>query len=106
MKRFLLTGALLAATLAPVAAQAQDHRWNDRDRREWRQDRRDDWRAWRQTHRNDYRRRSWRAPFTYRRFAVGVVAPRNYWGAPYYVSNWRAYRQPALGSLLSVRPPL
>lgn len=57
MKKTLLIGALIAATLAPVAAQAQN-RDRYEDRQEWRQDRRDDRREWRQDQRED--RREWR----------------------------------------------
>jgi Ni/Co efflux regulator RcnB len=117
-KKALVTGALIAATLTPVAAQAQaqhhqrdrqearqdrrnDHReWrqdNRNDRREWRQDNRNDWREWRQSHRNDYRRGNWRAPFRYRSFNIGVTVPRSYWGPRYYVNNWSAYRLPRPG---------
>jgi Ni/Co efflux regulator RcnB len=114
MKKSLLIGALIAATVAPAAAQAQ--RWdNDRDRREWRDDRRDvrqdrrdwrqdrrhdqreDWQRWRDSNRNDFRRGNWRAPFRYRSFATGAVMPRNYWGSRYYVNNWNAYRLPNPG---------
>ena len=97
MNKALVAGALMAATLAPVAAQAQgyqgdrDHReWQDRrdDRRDWRHDRRDDRRDWRQE------RRDWRAPFAYRSFGVGVIAPRAYWGQSYYYNDWSAHRLP------------
>jgi Ni/Co efflux regulator RcnB len=119
MKKILLTTALIAATLAPVAAQAQDGRrdqdrrearqdnredrreWrqdNRNDRREWRQDnrndRREDWQRWRESNRNDYRRGNWNAPFRYRSFNTGVTVPRNYWGSRYYVNNWSNYRLP------------
>lgn len=127
MKKGLLTAALIAATLSPVAAEAQNYgdrardrqetrqdRRDDRqesrqdrrdDRREWRQDNRadrrearqdnrEDWQRWRDSHRNNYRRGNWRAPFRYRSFNVGVVAPRSYWGPRYYVDNWSHYRLP------------
>lgn len=114
MKNILLTGALIAATLVPVAAQAQDRRWdNDRDRREWRDDRRDDrrdwrhdrrhdrreaWQRWRDSNRDRYRRGDWRAPFTYRSFGIGMIAPRSYWAPRYYIDNWSYYRLPNPGS--------
>jgi Ni/Co efflux regulator RcnB len=136
MKKSLLTAALIAATLAPVAAQAQDHRGNnERDRREWRQDRREDrrdwrqdrradrrewrqdrredrrewrqdrradrredWQRWRDSHRDVYRRGTWRAPFAYRNFSIGMTVPRSYWAPSYYVNNWGTYRLPAPGS--------
>ena len=116
MKKTLLTGALLAATLSPIAAQAQGYgdrarerqearqdrrddarEWrqhNRDDRREWRQDNREDWQRWRDAHRNDYRRGAWSAPFRYQRFDIGVAVPRSYWGSRYYVDNWGAYRLP------------
>lgn len=116
MKKTLLIGALIAATLAPAVAQAQERRWdNDRERREWRedrrewrddrrdwrqdrrQDRREDWQRWRDSNRNDFRRGNWRAPFRYRTFSAGAVMPRNYWGSRYYVNNWNAYRLPSPG---------
>lgn len=124
MKKTMLIAALIGATLAPAAAQAQDQRrWDgDRDHREWRDDRRDDrrdarsdrrdwrddrrdarsnqradWQRWRDSHRNDYRRGHWRAPFRYRAFATGAVMPRSYWGSRYYVNNWRSYRLPHPG---------
>jgi Ni/Co efflux regulator RcnB len=130
MKKILLSTALIAATLAPVAAQAQDQRraddrrewrqdqrddrreWrqNDRnDRREWRQndrnDRREDWQRWRDSNRNDYRRGNWNAPFRYRSFNIGVTVPRSYWGSRYYVNNWSNYRlpRPAYGYYRYVR---
>ncbi len=112
MNKILLTGALIAATLAPVAASAQEHRGNNH--REWRDDRRDarhdarrdirqdrredrreDWQRWRESHRDTYRRGTWRAPFAYRSFSIGMQAPRSYWGSRYYVNNWSAYRLPA-----------
>ncbi|MEO6093485.1 MAG: RcnB family protein [Novosphingobium sp.] len=99
MNKKLLAGALMAATLSPVAAQAQDHH-HDRGHREWRDERRDDRRDWRQDHRGwrhdrrDMRHNGhhWRAPFAYRSFGVGVVAPRAYWGQNYYYNDWRAHR--------------
>ena len=115
MKKILLTTALIAATLAPVAAQAQNHsradarrewrqdqrddrrEWrqhNRNDRREWRQDNREDWQRWRDSNRNDYRRGNWNAPFRYRSFNIGVTVPRSYWGSRYYVNNWSNYRLP------------
>jgi Ni/Co efflux regulator RcnB len=123
MKKLLLTGALIAATLAPMAAQAQNGRWdNDRDRREWREDRREwredrrearqdrrearrewredrreDWQRWRDANRHDYRRGNWHAPFRYRTFGIGTVVPRSYWAPRYYINNWSYYRLPHPG---------
>jgi Ni/Co efflux regulator RcnB len=112
MKKTILAGALAAAAFAPMAAQAQD--WHDRgdrghdrrewrddrrqdrrdDRRDWRQDRREDWQAWREGHRDQYRGGSWNAPFRYRTFGVGVIAPRSYWAPQYYLNDWGSYRLP------------
>lgn len=97
MKNTFLTGALIAASLAPVAASAQDHRWDNRDHREWRQDRREGWQGWRDAHRDNYRRGNWRAPFAYRSFDIGMAVPRAYWAPEYYVNNWDYYRLPAPG---------
>ena len=105
MKDKLIIGTLLAAVLAPAAAQAQDRRWdNDRDRREWREDRREwredrrdrreAWERWRDSNRHAYRRGDWRAPFAYRGFNRGMTLPRGYWGSRYYVDNWGYYRLP------------
>lgn len=122
MKKTLLASALIAATLAPVAAEAQnrdrqeqrqdrrddrrewrqDNRddkreWrqdNREDRREWRQDNREDWQRYRDSNRDHYRRGNWRAPFRYRSFDVGVTVPRSYWGSRYYVDNYSYYRLP------------
>jgi Ni/Co efflux regulator RcnB len=99
MKKILLTGALIAASLAPVAAQAQDHRgYGDRDHRGWRGDHRDDWQRWRDSHRDTYRRGNWRAPFRYRAFGIGMVVPRDYWATRYYLDDWGSYRLPAPGA--------
>lgn len=138
MKKTLLIGALVAATLAPVAAEAQSYqdraearqerredRRDDRrewrqdnredrrewrqdnrdDRREWRQDNREDWQRWRDSHRGDYRRGRWNAPFRYRSFSVGVIAPRSYWGPRYYINDYGRYRlpRPAYGYYRYVR---
>ena len=94
MNKALFAGALIAATLAPVAAQAQDR---NHDRREWREDRRDarhDRREWREHHRRNDR---WNAPFRYRSFSVGVIAPRAYWAPNYYVNDWGRDRLPRPG---------
>jgi len=124
MKKTLLASALIAATLAPLGAQAQDYR-HDRDQREarhddrrddrraWRGDRRDDrqdarrdwhqdrrndrhedWQRWRESHRDEYRRGRWNAPFRYQQFAIGGIVPRAFWSSQYYVSDWARYRLP------------
>ncbi len=104
MKNIWLTGALVAAMLTPVAAQARDHH-EHRHHREWRHDRHDahrdwrrdsheDWRRWRNSHRNYYRRGAWHAPFAYRSFRIGAIMPRGYWAPGYYVSDWGRYRLP------------
>lgn len=96
MQKTLLVGALIAATLAPMAAQAQDRHWDNR-RHGWHQDDRADWQHWRATHRDHYRRGNWNAPFRYRAFNIGMVVPRTYWGPRYYVDNWSYYRLPSPG---------
>ncbi len=96
MNKALLAGALIAATLVPAAAQAQDR---DHDRREWRDDqrhydRRDDRRDDHREHRAYRGHGDWHAPFAYRSFTVGVIAPRTYWHPSYYVNDWGRYRLP------------
>ena len=89
MKKALLAGALMAATLAPVAAQAQDFRHDPREMRDDRRDIRQDRRELRQDNR-DYRG-NWRAPFAYRSFGVGAIVPRAYFGPSYYANDWQRF---------------
>jgi Ni/Co efflux regulator RcnB len=114
--RTLILTALIAATVMPVAAQAQsrgelrhDRREIQNDRRELRQDRRDfredrnhrwgdnDWRGWRNQNRGIYSRGTWRAPFRYYAFRPGVRIAPSYWGSAYWINDpWR-YRLPPAG---------
>lgn len=118
MRKLILT-ALMAATIFPVAAEAQSRR---DDRREYRDDRRDDrrdmrrddrrdvrddrnrrwgdndWRTWRNTNRNVYARGNWRAPFRYNAFRPGVRIAPTYYGSNYWLADpWR-YRLPPVGN--------
>jgi Ni/Co efflux regulator RcnB len=122
MRKLILT-ALIAATVMPVAAQAQSWRDVRRDQREIREDRRDlqrdrhdlredrrdwradrdrrwgdnDWRGWRNQNRSVYSRGTWRAPFRYYAFRPGVRIAPTYWGSPYWINDpWR-YRLPPAG---------
>ncbi|MEO5493078.1 MAG: RcnB family protein [Sphingomonas sp.] len=115
MRKLILT-ALMAATVFPVAAEAQSRGDWRRDRREIRDDRRDlredrrdfrgdrnrrwgdnDWRTWRNTNRNVYSRGNWRAPFRYNAFRAGVRIAPTYYGSSYWLADpWR-YRLPPAG---------
>jgi Ni/Co efflux regulator RcnB len=111
MRKLILT-ALIAATVMPVAAEAQSWRdrrddrreYNDRrdDRRDWRDDRNrrwgdNDWRDWRNRNRGVYSRGNWRAPFRYYSFRPGVRIAPMYWGSSYWINDpWR-YRLPPVG---------
>jgi Ni/Co efflux regulator RcnB len=57
----------------------------------------DEWRGWRDSHPGDYRRGGWRAPFGYRNFGIGAIAPRGYWDSRYYVNDWGRYHLPRPG---------
>jgi Ni/Co efflux regulator RcnB len=125
--RKLILIALIAATVMPVAAQAQS--WGDarrdrredrrdiredrrdirEDRRDLRQDRRDwrddrnhrwgdnDWRDWRNRNRGIYARGTWRAPFRYYAFRPGVRIAPTYWGSAYWINDPWRYRLPPAG---------
>ena len=115
MRKLIIT-ALMAATVFPVAADAQSQGDLRRDRREIRDDRRDlredrrdyrddrsrrwadnDWRDWRNRNRGDYARGNWRAPFRYTAFRAGVRIAPNYYGSSYWIADpWR-YRLPPVG---------
>ena len=112
--RFLITAALAASALVPVAASAQSYHEVQQDRRELRDDRRDirdarargdrsdvrdarrelredrqetreDWRDYRRTHRDDFRRQAYAGPRGYRYRPVSV----GYRFAPsYYGRNY------------------
>jgi Ni/Co efflux regulator RcnB len=115
MRKLILT-ALVAATVMPVAAEAQSRGDQRRDRREMRDDRRDlredrrdyrddrnrrwgdnDWRRWRNSNRNIYSRGNWRAPFRYNAFRAGVRIAPSYYRSSYWLADpWR-YRLPPAG---------
>lgn len=122
MRKLILT-ALVAATVMPVAAEAQsrddlrrdrrdvrdDRRDVREDRRDLREDRRDyrddrnrrwgdnDWRDWRNRNRSDFTRGNWRAPFRYYAFRPGVRIAPTYYGSRYWLADpWR-YRLPPAG---------
>jgi Ni/Co efflux regulator RcnB len=125
MRKLILT-ALVAATVFPVAAQAQSRGEIRRDRRDVQEQRRDvrdargdlrdsrrelrddqndrnrrwgndDWRNWRNTNRSVYSRGNWRAPFRYNAFRAGARIAPSYYGSSYWIADpWR-YRLPAVG---------
>jgi Ni/Co efflux regulator RcnB len=115
MRKLILSG-LIAATVLPVAAEAQSYRDVQRDRREIRQDRQalredqrdyrqdmnrrwgdNDWRGWRDQNRGVFARGTWRAPFRYYAFRPGVRIAPVYFGASYVIADpWR-YRLPPAG---------
>jgi Ni/Co efflux regulator RcnB len=119
-KRFLITVAAVAATLSPMAAQAQtrelqrdrqdvreeqrelrdakrygdrsDVREERRDVRDARQEYREDWRDYRQSNRNVFRGTRFNAPFRYRTFNTGVSIGASYYAPRYRVNNYTNYR--------------
>lgn len=114
--RTLILTALVAATVMPVVAEAQDRSDLRRDRREIRDDRRDlredrrdyredrnrrwgdnDWRDWRNRNRGIYARGTWRAPFRYQAFRVGVRIAPSYYGSSYWINDPWQYRLPPAG---------
>lgn len=123
--RFLITAAAVAATLSPMAVQAQT-RELERDRREVREERRDvkeakrygsrsdvreerrdlrearreyreDWRDYRNRNRDAFRANRFSAPFRYRTFSDGGVINSSYYAPRYRVSNYSNYRLPQPG---------
>ena len=115
MRKLILT-ALVAATVMPVAAEAQSRGDLRRDRREIRDDRRDlredrrdwredrnrrwgdnDWRDWRNRNRGVYARGNWRAPFRYQAFRVGVRIAPSYYSSGYWINDPWQYRLPPAG---------
>ncbi len=124
-KRFLITAAAVAATLSPLAAQAQtremqrnnrdvreeqreleqakrygdrsDIREERRDVREAKQERREDWRDYRQSNRQAFRGSRFNAPFRYRTFNTGVSIGQSYYAPRYRVNNYSNYRLPQPG---------
>jgi Ni/Co efflux regulator RcnB len=127
MKKALILGAVIAATLAPVAAEAgtsrrelhrdvreireekqdlrQAKRYGNRsdvrdargEVREARQEYREDWRDYRNHNRNAFHPTRFRAPFRYNSFNIGIRLSPQYYGSRYYVNNYSSYRLPAPG---------
>ena len=115
-----LIAAVVAATLTPMAAQAQtremqrndqevreekrdlkdakrygtreDVRNERQDLREAKQERREDWRDYRQSNRNVFRGNRFNAPFRYRTFNDGVGIGSSYYAPRYRVNNYSNYR--------------
>ena len=124
-KRFWITAAAVAATLSPLAAQAQTRelqrdrqdvreerrelrdaqRYGDRDdvreeRREYRdakREYREDWREYKQRNRNVFRGNRFNAPFRYRSFNSGVSIGTSYYAPRYRIGNYSTYRLPRPG---------
>ena len=120
MKSKFLIAAVVAATLTPMAAQAQtremerndqevreekrdlkdakrygtreDVRNERQDLREAKQERREDWRDYRQSNRNVFRGNRFNAPFRYRTFNDGVGIGSSYYAPRYRVNNYLNYR--------------
>ena len=120
MKSKFLIAAVVAATLTPMAAQAQtremqrnnqevreekrdlkdakrygtreDVRNERQDLREAKQERREDWRDYRQSNRNVFRGNRFNAPFRYRTFNNGVGIGSSYYAPRYRVNNYSNYR--------------
>lgn len=125
MKTKFMIAAIFAATLTPMAAQAQTRelerdrqdvreeqrdvrdaqRYGDRndvrnqrgDLREARQEYREDWRDYRRTNRNAFRGNRFNAPFRYRTFNEGVNIGASYYAPRYRVNNYDNYRLPRPG---------
>jgi Ni/Co efflux regulator RcnB len=124
-KRFLITAAAVAATLSPMAAQAQT-RELQRDRQDVREERRElreaqrygdrgdireergeyrdakreyreDWRDYRDRNRNVFRGNRFNAPFRYRSFNSGVSIGTSYYAPRYRIGNYSTYRLPQPG---------
>jgi Ni/Co efflux regulator RcnB len=124
-KRFLITVAAVAATLSPMAAQAQtrelqrdrqdvreeqrelrdakrygdrgDVREERREVRDARQEYREDWRDYRQKNRKVFQGSRFNAPFRYRTFNNGVAIGSSYYAPRYRISNYSNYRLPQPG---------
>jgi Ni/Co efflux regulator RcnB len=125
MKSKFLMAAVIAATLTPMAAQAQtremqrnnqdvreeqrelkqaerygdrnDVREERRDVREAKQERREDWRDYRQKNRKAFQGSRFNAPFRYRTFNTGVSIGASYYAPRYRVNNYSNYRLPQPG---------
>lgn len=106
MKTNYLIAAVIATTLTPLAAQAQNRelqrdrqeiREEKRDVREARQEYREDWQEYRQRNRNAFRGTRFNAPFRYRSFNNGVAIGSSYYAPRYRVNNYDNYRLPHPG---------
>ena len=77
----------------------KEAREDARETREDRKELREDWRDYRNTHRNAFHRSAYVAPrgLKYRPVAVGANLNRAFFGKPYWVSNYSAYRLPNPG---------
>lgn len=123
--KFLITAAAVAATLSPMAAQAQT-RELQRDRQDVREERRElrdaqrygnrndvreerrefrdakreyreDWQDYRDRNRNAFRGSRFNAPFRYRTFNNGVAIGTSYYAPRYRLNNYASYRLPQPG---------
>lgn len=99
MRRLILIG-LMAATVIPGAASAQDRHERSEVRQEVRQDvrqdtRRDNRRDWRQDRRQKQRNRvAYVAPYNgwrYRAINPGFQLQSSFFGSRYYISDYGAY---------------
>ena len=125
MKSKILIAAIMAASLTPMAAQAQtremqrnnqdvreekrelkdakrygtraDVREERRDVREAKQERREDWRDYRESNRRAFQGSRFNAPFRYRTFNNGVSIGSSYYAPRYRVTNYSNYRLPQPG---------
>jgi Ni/Co efflux regulator RcnB len=125
MKSKFLIAAVIAATLTPMAAQAQT-RELQRDRQDVREEKRDlnqaqrygnrndvrnqrddvreahqeyreDWREYRQKNHRAFQGSRFNAPFRYRTFNNGVSIGSSYYAPRYRISNYSNYRLPHPG---------
>jgi Ni/Co efflux regulator RcnB len=125
MKTKLLIAAVIAATLTPIAAQAQnrelrrdrqeireekrdvkhaqrsgsrhDVRHQRQDVREAKQEYREDWREYRQKNRRVFQGSRFDAPFRYRSFNNGVNIGASYYAPRYRLNNYSNFRLPHPG---------
>ena len=122
MRKIIFAG-LLAATLAPAIAQAQQP-YDDRrdirddrqqirdDRRDIRDDRRDirddrsaDWRDYRRSHPDAYRSGRWEGPrgYAYRPVGVGYRFTPEFYDRRYWIDPYRYHLRPIYGDQRWVR---
>ncbi|WEK47486.1 MAG: RcnB family protein [Candidatus Andeanibacterium colombiense] len=81
----------------------REAREDARETREDRKELREDWRDYRNKNRNAFHRSAYSAPrgMMYRPVAVGARLHRAFYGKPYWVSNYSAYRLPRPGAGLT-----